>query len=56
MNTEETLKNKNNKKTPDISIWKHDIGFMNFLRAITFTILEKLQSIIILSTLRPRTM
>ena len=39
INTEETQKKKTMKKT---LIWKHDIGFLNFRRNITFTILVTL--------------
>ena len=48
---------KKQGKKLDISIWKHNIGFLNFVRTITFTILATFQNfgIIILSTLRSRT-
>ena len=51
MNTEETQRKKTMKKT---LIWKHDIGFLNFRRNITFTILATFQNFIIITLSTPR--
>ena len=55
MSTEQTQKNKRKEKT---LIWKHDIGLLNFLRNITFTVLATFQTFatIFLSAFRPWTM
>ena len=46
LNTEET---ENTVKKIGISIWKHDIGFLNFLRLITFTILTAFKNFVIIT-------
>ena len=51
LNTEKTEKKKQSKKNFNL---KHDIGFLNFLRNMTFTILASFQNfvVIILSIVR----
>ena len=44
--TEET---ENTGKKIGISIWKHDIGFLNFLRFITFRILTAFKNFVIIT-------
>ena len=44
MNTEETEKNK--WKKLENSIWKHDIGFLNFLIITTFTIFATFENLL----------
>ena len=49
MNTEETERKKNKEKT---SIWKPDIGLLNFLRDIKYTILATFQIFVVINHAR----
>ena len=55
MKNNEHRKNTEKKTRKKISIWKHSIGFLNFLRNL-FTILATFQNFVIItfSTRRPR--